>query len=93
MRATALAATKGFTEMAKLLIDNGASVNAVTTYGATALMAACRNRQAPMVKLLLASGADAALKDENGETAIDHAKRAGEQAIVEMLQGGQGSGK
>jgi ankyrin repeat protein len=77
---------KGFTELAQLLIDHGAQVNAKTTYLATPLMTACRDRNTPMVKLLLANKADVTIKDENGETALDHAKRADAQDIVALLQ-------
>jgi ankyrin repeat protein len=69
-----------------LLIDNGAQVNAETTYKTTALMAACRNRHPDVVKVLLAANADQTIKDENGETALDHAKRAGDQESISLLQ-------
>ena len=38
------------------------------------------------IKLLLASNADPAIKDENGETALDHAKRAQAADIVKILE-------
>jgi ankyrin repeat protein len=78
--------TKGYADLAKLLIDNGALVNAQTTYKATALMAACRNRHADVVKVLIAANADLTIKDENGEMALDHAKRAGDQESVALLE-------
>jgi ankyrin repeat protein len=54
-------------------------------------MAACRNRHADVVKVLIAANANLMIKDENGETALDHAKRAGDAEIVKLLQeaGGQ----
>jgi ankyrin repeat protein len=56
-------------------------------------MAACRNRHPDVVKVLLAANADPAIKDENGETALDHAKRAGDQESVALLQKAVGSGQ
>jgi ankyrin repeat protein len=49
-------------------------------------MTACRGCNTPMVKLLLANKADVTIKDENGETALDHAKRADARDIVALLQ-------
>jgi uncharacterized protein len=36
--------------------------------------------------VLLAANADPAIKDENGETALDHAKRAQANDIVKLLE-------
>jgi ankyrin repeat protein len=38
------------------------------------------------VKVLIAAKADLTIKDENGETALDHAKRAGDPEIIKLLQ-------
>ena len=38
-----------------------------------------------IVKLLLANGADKDIKDDKGNTAIDHAKMQDAQDIIELL--------
>jgi uncharacterized protein len=53
----------------KLLLDNGADVNGRSENGITALMMAAAYGRKDMVELLLAKGADPALKDKEGKTA------------------------
>jgi len=53
----------------KLLLDNGADVNDRSENGITALMMAAAYGRKDMVELLLAKGADSALKDKEGKTA------------------------
>jgi len=48
-------------------------------------MAACRNRNFDMVNLLLGYKADLQAKDENGETALVHAKRTAEKKVIDLL--------
>src|SRR4029077_1654284 len=63
------AAYKDDIEMAKVLLSSGASVKAATRIGAiTPLFMASKNGSAPMIEILLKSGADANATDEHGTT-------------------------
>jgi quinoprotein dehydrogenase-associated probable ABC transporter substrate-binding protein len=64
-------------DVARLLIQRGADVNATDKTGMTALMVAASHNNAPMVGLLLQSGADASAKNGEGQTASDIAKLNG----------------
>lgn len=62
--------------LADELIKKGASLNAVSKHGVTALMIAAGHNNAPMIGLLLRAGADASLKSGEGKTALDIAQKA-----------------
>ncbi len=47
-----------YTEVAKLLIENGAALNILLKGGYTALICACYNGHTEVVKLLIKEGAD-----------------------------------
>lgn len=71
-------------ETAKVLLKHGANVNA-TADGVSVLMRAVqRNCSKEFIKLLLDSGADPKMKDEDGKTALDYAK--GNPEIEELLK-------
>ncbi len=76
-------------DIAKSLIERGANVNAQSTKGVTALMIAATHNNPPMIGLLIQSGADASLKDDQGQTATDVATRNGniESAQAIMVLG------
>src|ERR1700752_420748 len=57
------AVRKGDLATVTSLLDNGADVNAKFRYGATALFKAAERGHADIVKLLLARGADATVRD------------------------------
>ena len=81
------ACTGPFSETVKLLIDSGADVNAVDgTEGFTPLMMAAGLGEPEIVEILLANQAVVSQKDEDQETAIDHARNAGHEAIVKRLE-------
>ena len=61
-----LAALMGHAEIAEVLIENGAAVNALGGDGGTALHAAVFLGQADVAKVLLNNGADATIRDNNG---------------------------
>jgi ankyrin repeat protein len=64
-------------DIAKILIQRGADVNATDKTGMTALMVAASHNDASMVGLLLQSGADVSAKNAQGQTASDIAKLNG----------------
>ena len=73
-------------DLAKLLIDAGAKVNAATRNGAiTPLLMACRNGSAPMIELLLKSGADVNSATLTGTTALMMAASSGSADAVKAL--------
>lgn len=79
------AASEGHQDIARLLLDRGADVNAASDNGTTPLMMAARAGKVEMVKLLLARGADANRKSESRGTALGYALDAGHTEIAELL--------
>ena len=61
----------GNLEMVKLLVENGADINAKNHYSKTALMIASEYNDIETVKYLVENGADVNAKNEDGKTAID----------------------
>jgi ankyrin repeat protein len=74
-----------YVEVAKLLLDSKADVNAKLADGSTALMWASILGQADMVSLLLERGADANAKLADGSTAMDWAAVYERQDVVTLL--------
>jgi hypothetical protein len=68
-----LAARQGSLEMARILVENGADVNAIDLEGWTPLMRAAFFQNNEIVDLLLSNGAAAQLLNSIGESAIVHA--------------------
>ncbi|APR99103.1 ankyrin repeat domain-containing protein [Wolbachia endosymbiont of Folsomia candida] len=77
------AALHGNLEIVAELIARNPDINAVCPENTTPLHAAAN---ADVVEMLLNAGADAGIKDQNGETALDYAKENGEQEIVTSLE-------
>jgi hypothetical protein len=74
--------------IARLLLEHGARVNARqgrTDRGFTPLMEAAFNGQVEMVELLLGHGADPSMKDDDGKSAVDHARVRGHAALAQRL--------
>ncbi len=73
-------------DVAEELIERGADVNAKSAAGVTALMVAAGHNNAPMIGLLLGKGANPALKNNLGKTALDIARDARNEVAVSALQ-------
>lgn len=73
-------------ELAKLLVEKGADVNAKSKDGVTAIMVAAGHNNAPLVGLLAASGADLTLKSAAGLTALEIAEAARNESAVGALK-------
>ena len=84
------AAASGDAAIAQLLIERGAQVNALSprpSGAVTPLMMAAREGQDGIVRLLLAKGANAGLKNTEGFTAAQLAKQAGHDKLAGLLSG------
>jgi uncharacterized protein len=79
------AVAKGDIDTVKKMIEFGSDINA-TSNGMTPLMFAARYNKVEIVKLLLANGAKAHLKDEKGFTALKHAELSNATETVEILK-------
>jgi len=76
-----------FPKTVGILARNGADVNLVDTVeGWTALMFAAAEGHQPVVKVLLQEGANIETADEDGDTAIDHARQREQADMVTLLE-------
>ena len=73
-------------EIAKLLIEHGALVNAEQEGGFTPLHGACQNGQLEMVKLLLDHGADIHALSHEGRSALHFAREGSHTQVIELLE-------
>ncbi len=76
---------RGDMALARNLISQGASVNAVDENGKTALMLAAEKGDADAIRTLIASGADLNAQNAAGETALMAAITVGSMASVQAL--------
>ncbi|HEY9094337.1 MAG TPA: ankyrin repeat domain-containing protein [Hydrogenophaga sp.] len=72
-------------DMAALLLENHAYIDAESPNKTTPLMMAAHYGHADAVKLLLEEGADPSLRNEQGLTAVDFARRAGRAEQADMI--------
>ncbi|WP_374305613.1 quinoprotein dehydrogenase-associated putative ABC transporter substrate-binding protein [Methylocella sp.] len=72
-------------DVARQLIAKGADVNAATSDGVTPLMIAATHDNASMVGLLVQSGAVAAARNADGDTARDAAVKNNSESATRML--------
>ena len=81
------AALGGSVDVINLLLDHGANINAADAEsGATPLMLAASLDRPSAAAVLLKRGADPALKDRHGATALDRAKKTEDPEIIKLLQ-------
>lgn len=84
------AAERGHADVVERLVQTPIAVNHVNNLGWRALLEAVilgdgSARYVETVRLLLASGADPAIADRGGVTALQHARARGQGAVVELL--------
>jgi len=79
------ASAAGSLEIALLLVEAGADVNAVQQAGFTPLHAAAMAGRIDLAKLLLERGADPNVKADDGRTALAMARDAKQQAVIDLL--------
>lgn len=79
------AAAGSYTDIARMLIDNGAKVNVVQQAGATPLHSAAQNGNLELIILLLESGAEVFIRMEGGKLPADLAREKGFEEIAEIL--------
>ena len=80
------AASKGYTGMMRLLIENDAYVDAESPNGTTPLMMAAYYASPNAVKLMLEEGADPLLKNQDGQTALDMALVKDKKLSVQYIR-------
>lgn len=73
-------------DVARELIKRGANVNAQTQHGVTPLMIAAARNVTPMIGLLVQANADAALKSNEGKTALQIAEQNGSEQAAKALR-------
>lgn len=79
------AATGGHVNIIQLLLDNHAYIDAASPNGSTPLMMAAMYGSVESVRVLLEAGADAALKNDLGLTALDFAKRGQKPDSADLI--------
>jgi ankyrin repeat protein len=81
------AASEGYPDVAKILLETGSEVNVKgKEIGETPLILASWKNAPEIVKLLLEYKADKTVKDTNGDTALDYAKKENYKAVIALLK-------
>jgi ankyrin repeat protein len=83
-----LAGHYGQPEIVKLLLKNGADIDAIASnaIGNTPVMAAIAGRNSEAIRSLVAAGADLGLKDKNGYNAFDAASASKDEKIIALVK-------
>jgi len=84
--AATYAAGNGCVECMKALLAAGVAVNSRLDNDLTLLMWAAPYGQVAMVNYLLEQGADKNARDNRGQTALDLAREAKQEAVIPLLQ-------
>jgi ankyrin repeat protein len=71
--------------MVRDLLKHGAPVNARQQHGWTPLHAAAQNGNLEIIEILLQNGADPSIKNEEGVTALDLARKQNRTDVVNRL--------
>ena len=79
------ASDKGYSSVVSILLDNGADVNSIATWRATALMLSARTGCFDTVKTLLTANANVNSVSDNGWTALIIASDKGHSEVVSLL--------
>lgn len=69
----------------RLLLENGAPVNALQADNFTPLHAAAQNGDVEIVRLLLDAGGDSSLRDAEGKNALDFARAENHNEVIQLL--------
>lgn len=72
-------------DMVRLLLEEHAYIDAESPNKTTPLMMAAMYGHADVLRLLLEEGADASLRNEQGLTAVDFARRAERQDLADLI--------
>lgn len=80
-----LAALQGHKDVVRLLIDNGANINAVNEDNGTPLMAAVNGNNLDIVKLFIDSNADLEIRSCEDKTALAYAITLGHYEVAKLL--------
>ena len=72
-------------ELIKMLLVKKAALNEKGGWGWTPIMRAAMMGHHEIVRLLLAAGADPRIKDDEGLTAFDHARKKKQEKVIEIL--------
>ena len=79
-------APRGFTDVAKVLVENGADIHAKNKRGETALIRAAYVGKTGVIEELLKLGADPGMKDNEGMTALAAALKNGHTETAAVLE-------
>jgi len=82
-------AIAGAREMARLMVENGADVNAATTGGLTPLHLSAWDDMREIADLLIAAGANIAVQDGRSRTPADYARQRGQKQVTKLLVAGR----
>jgi ankyrin repeat protein len=79
--------TPSFSNVARLLLEHGADINAKATthFDGTPLHLAAEQGRVEIVHVLLQNGADVSMKDDRGRTALQVASDRGHAEVVKLL--------